>query len=355
MTDSIFQEVALTPHIFQKDILLEDERKFERLLNILDILAESGQIVGVYSDWFRFVNEKISQFDDFDKDEIKEVLKYLNDRQRIVHIPDTKCNDKSESCWIKQALAFSTIRAFEIILATEQKENVKSLNEIDRKAQRSIRNKGAKVLPQTQENMRNLLAPVLAYAEIVKIYDPYFDLTKPRYSNAANIICSILGYRHGDRVSSILEIHTSVKILLDKNNMIDWKKLNIFAKNVLDFENEFNHIISIYIWEDKKRNDEWHDRWIVTNQCALTLGKGSDVSEWTDATWGLLDYDDIPNIEKKFIVNRGKYNLIAVVNSKGCRKVNKSNSYKEPYSEEERQAKLNNIKKLKPRLVPKNN
>lgn len=334
MSDSIFKEIAFTPHIFQKNILLNDERKFERLLNLLDGIAINGHVVGVFSDWFKFINENILEFNEFEKDELIEVLKYLNDRQRIVHTPNKKCENNDEYCWIKQALYLNSIRSFELILATEQNDSVKSFDDLDRKTIKSLQNQGAKVLPQTKENMQKILAPILTYAEIAKVYDPYFDLSKPRYLDAFKILLETLGCQYEDQEFAILEVHTSVKIVLDKDKTIDWQMLDLYQKLILDFENKYGHSIKFYIWEDTK-NNKWHDRWILTNQCGVTLGKGSDISEWTDATWGILDYEQIPYIEQKFITNRAEFNLISIIDNNGVKKLNKSIRYSEFRSSDE--------------------
>lgn len=348
MSDSIFKEVIFTPHIFQKDNLMNDERKFERLLNTLENLAESGQIIGVFNDWYKFINENISEFDDFDKGDIEEVLKYLEKRQRIIFNSNKECNSNNENCWIEQSIKLNNIRNFEFILATEQRGIVKSFDSVNRKTLKNIQNKGAIVTPQSEENMQKLLTPILAYAEITKVYDPYFDISKQRYNDAIGIFSKTLGYRHGDKESAILEIHTSIKIILDKDNLINWKLLNQYSNKIYQLEKTYGHSIVFYIWEDKKDN-KWHDRWIVTNQCAITLGKGTDISEWTDATWGLLDYEQISNVEKKFIDNRNEFNLIATIENNGIKKINKSNQYREPNTEAEIEEKLKKVKNFRNR------
>lgn len=348
MSDSIFKEVTFTPHIFQKDILLTDERKFERILNILDSLAESGQIIGVFNDWFKYVYENILQFDEYDKNDIEEVLKYLQDRQRIVNSANENSEDTNEDNWMKQSLKLNSMRTFEFIFATNKENNIKAFDDIDRKTIKELQNKGSKVLPQTKENMEKLLSPILAYAEIVKVYDPYFDLSKLRYLDAIKIILKTLGFHHGNKESAILEIHTSIKILLDSNNILNWGNINSYVKEITYLEKYYNHNIKIFIWEDK-RDDKWHDRWIVTNQCAVTLGKGSDISEWTNATWGIHDYEDIPNIEKKFIQNRGEFNLIATIDKNSITKESKVLQYSEPRSQAEIEEKLKKVKDFRKR------
>lgn len=334
MSNAIFKEISMTPQIFQKEHLLNDERKFERLLNILDNLLESGQVVGVFSDWFNFINDNISQFGESDRIDIEEILKKLNDRQRIVQVSNLKAKNNDEHCWANQALKINAIRTFEIMLGTKDNEGIRSFDKLDRKTLKIVQNKGAAILPQSKENMRKLLSPILAYAEIVKIYDPYFNLSKQRYNDALKIIAQTSGYKHGVQEPVILEINTSIKIVLDKDNLINWKLLNSYDKNISQIEKLYGHNITISIWEDKK-DDKWHDRWIVTNQCAITLGKGSDISEWTESTWGILDYEQISNVEKKFYINRSEFNLVATVDKNGYKKKNKSKNFIEKKSLEE--------------------
>jgi hypothetical protein len=343
MSDSIFKEVTLTPHIFESSNLLNDDRKFERLLNALEDLAESGQLIGVFFDWFEKINNNILELSEDERDEIEEILKYLNDRQRIVCIQNKISNSNDENFWIEEALKFNKIRNFELILATKQKDIIKSFETIDRRTIKALGYKGAKVLAQTKENMKKLLMPILAYAEIVKIYDPYFDFTKQRYIEAFEIICETLSFKHGNQESAIIEIHTSIKTILDKNDLINTNILNIFSEKLIDFEKLYKHEITIRIWEDRE-NNKWHDRWIVTNQCGINLGKGSDTSKWTDATWGIVDYEEIPNIQKKFLINRNEFNLIYTISKNGYKKENNSIKYAEPKTEEEITEKLKSVK-----------
>lgn len=358
---SLFKEVALTPHVFDKNKLLDNERKFEKLLNALEGLSESGMLVGVYSNWYENINKFIEAYDDFDKDEMEGVLKHLHDRQRIVHVQNQLCDKDDEECWISQATKLNQIRAFEIILATQQNYNTKSLDEIDRKTLKdAFQNKGAKVLPQTKENMQKLLMSILAYAEIAKVYDPYFNLSKKRYEDALNIVCQTLGSHHGAKETAIIDIHTSAKTLLNNIDMLDWSLSDNWSSKIRNFQKLYGHQIVIHVWEDKRGNDEWHDRWLITNQCGITLGKGSDISEWHDATWGILDYVEIPNLECKFDSNNNKYNHIALVNASGLKKdkpLRQHSELKTPQEQEvDRQKHLAEIKKEEERReATKNN
>lgn len=67
MSDSIFKEVVFTPHIFEKDYLFQNHRNYFKLLAALKSLGKSGQVVGVYKDWLKLINENIKTFDESDK------------------------------------------------------------------------------------------------------------------------------------------------------------------------------------------------------------------------------------------------------------------------------------------------
>ena len=315
MSGSIFKEVAFTPQTFDKASFLDDMRKFEKLLNAMDDLSESGIIVGVYSDWLDKTTELIEKYDESEKYDIQEVLKFLNDRQRIVSTPKNESFSDDEDVWVTQAKKLSQIRKFDLIIASKDLDGAQQINSLGRK---TLKNKGAIVTPQSKENMTNILAPILGYADIVTIIDPYFHLEsdKKRFEIALDIICSALGNKHGIKNKSIIDIHTSIKPLTEGYpKEFVWQKTENWPKMIKEFEEKYGHIITINIWEEAKKANEWHDRWIITNQCGVALGKGSDVSEWTDATWGILDWDELPVISNKFNKNRQIYTYIGSVNS----------------------------------------
>lgn len=185
MASSIFKETTLTPFIFEKKYLCEDMRNFEKLLNALEDLAESGFVVGVYNSWLEIVSQAIMAYGDEIQYEMEVAMKHLADRQRIVCLNDKICSPENEVIWIEKANSLNNIREFDIILATFEALNTKTLDTTHRNQFReAFQNRGAQVLPQTKENMKKLITPILSYAEIIKIYDPYFDITKSRYTDA---------------------------------------------------------------------------------------------------------------------------------------------------------------------------
>jgi len=315
MANSIVKEVTFTPNSFEKNFALENERKFEKLLDALHDIATSGIIIGISNQWQEEVNEAINHYDDRYKDEIQEIFEYLGSRNRIVFYPISKELGNSEDNWIKQANVINKLRALDVIVASKDSAITKQIDHIDRGF---FKNKGAKVNKQTKEFMNDMLSPILSYAEIVTIIDPYFSFKHNRFNDALEIICKNLANHHGIKENAVIDIQTSIKSMLD-NKEFKWQLANEWPKIIKKFEKDYGHTITLKIWEENQK-DKWHERWIITNQCGIFIGKGSDISEWTDSTWSLLDWNELADITNKFDTNRKIYNYIGSVTSKGVSK-----------------------------------
>lgn len=319
MAGSIFKEVSFTPHTFSKEYtLIDPRRRLGKLIQILENLQDSGIIIGIdRCEWIKEINQFIDAYEDDDKIDLHKQFVNLDTRNRISTYPQIFDRNLNENEWIEQAVVLNQIRSLDFLVSTVEHKIAKKIETIDSSEYRYA---GAKIIVQTEENMKEIIAPILAYAEISTIIDPYFDLSKPRYADALKIICECLGNHHGIQEKSIIDIHTSVKPLTDKNDIFDWKFANPWVQLLQKFEQQFGHTISIHVWEDHKKTDEWHDRWIITNQCGITIGKGSDISNWTDSTWGIIEWSEIPNITNKFVPNRNIYSHIGVITIKGLTK-----------------------------------
>lgn len=312
MANSILKEVTFTPNVFDKDIALENERKFAKLLNALEDIIDSGIIIGISRQWQGEINNLFEKHSDNDKSELQEIFKQLSDRHRLVVYPINSDFGNNEDNWINQANIINKKRSFDVIIASKDSTTTKQIDHVDRGL---FKNKGAKVNKQTQSFMDNMLSPILSYAEIVTIIDPYFSFEHQRFKDALEIICKNLGNHHGIKEDAVIDIQTSIKAMLE-NKEFKWQIADQWAKIIKTFEKKYGHVITLKIWEEEKE-EKWHERWVITNQCGIFIGKGSDISEWTDSTWSLLDWDELADITNKFDTNRKIYNYIGSVTSNG--------------------------------------
>jgi len=341
MADSILKEVTFTPNTFEKNIALESERKFERLLNALEDLLDSGIIIGLTKQWQAKINELIQRYDEYDKYEIEEIFKQLDNRQRLVLYPGEESIEDNESNWIGLANRLNDKRNFDVIVASKDTDTTKQIDHIDR---RFFKSRGAQVGKQTKELMKKMLRPILSYADIVTIIDPYFSLEEDRYKNALEIICDSLANHHGVKDEAVIDIQTSIKTMMSGREF-DWKVANQWPNIIKKYETKYGHTITLKIWEEAKKDDKWHDRWIITNQCGISIGHGSDISDWTDSTWSLLDWRELSNIASKFQINRSKYNYIGAITSNGI--VKKQNPQNIPTRMTQKEKDLERIEYLK--------
>lgn len=364
MSDSIFKEVTFTPQLFDKDYIFSNHRRFGKLISILGSLIESGIIVAVSSSWMEDVDNYINNYeDDIDKSEVKDLLEMLSRRDRL-SIPSKYKKLIDEVSWIHEIDKLNKKRRFDFAAGTLSNETIKTLEDIDRK---SYINSGAKIKKQTLDNIKKIINPILSYAEIVKIYDPYFMIEKDRFFDVLESVCQNLGKGHNEHPDAIIDIHTSVKAMLNNKKEFDWRKADNWVMKIKQLEKKYKNEVTIKIWEDTDRN-KWHDRWLITNQCGVYMGKGSDKSDWTDATWGLLDWEDLPKIEDKFTEGKNFYHYIGKVTSsckirnsiprttpltnKDQTLVNDQIKREADLAEKERLEKLKQPKILKKRLIP---
>lgn len=369
MSGSIFKEVTFTPQSFDKEYIFANHRRFGKLIAILESLISSGIIVAVSDTWKDDVYNFIDKYDDVDKSEIINLLEMLSKRDRVSSYPNHKALI-DEALWIIEIDKLNKQRRFDFAAGTTDNGTVKTLENIKPK---TYLNSGAKIQKQTIENIKKILDPILTYAEIVKIYDPYFMIEKDRFFNVLKVICERLGKSYGDENDAFIDIHTSVKSVLNNKGEFDWRKADSWIGKIRQLEKTYNHTITLKIWEDTDKN-KWHDRWIITNQCGVSMGKGSDASDWTDATWGLLDWEELPKIEDKFTEGKKLYHYIGKVTSEKIHKeqnpknveINMTDEEREQYiqkqsdehkkqaeeAEKIRQEKLKQPKKLGRRLVP---
>ena len=312
MANSILKEVTFTPNTFDKNFTLENLKRFYRLLEALNDITDSGIIVGISHQWQKQIDKFIEQYDDCEKSEFQEIFKLLSDRHRIVIYPLNQEFGDNEDNWITQANLINQRRAFDVIVASKESKTTQQIEHIERG---TFKNQGAKVSKQTKEFMHNMLSPILSYAEIVKIIDPYFSFEHQRFKDALEIICKNLGNHHGITEDAVMDIQTSIKAMIE-NKEFKWQLADKWPEIIKYFEKKYGHIITLSIWEEAKE-EKWHERWIITNQCGIFIGKGSDISEWTDSTWSLLDWHALADITNKFDTNRETYTYIGSVTSNG--------------------------------------
>ncbi len=346
MSGSILKETTFTPYVFSRDYLLHGRKRYAKLISILESLVDSGIVITASNTWKEDVYQLLSEYSDNEKDDIIALLKEIDSRDRILSYPVAdKYSD--EDTWISKLEDLHKVREFDFLAATKNISFTQSLESIEKEKYKHL---GGKIQLQTKENVQKLLAPILSYADIVKIFDPYFKLDEKRFTDVLDIVCRNLGNMHGVKNSAIIEINTSIKIMLNNDREFVWNLAKEWPKIIAEFEKKYNHKITLYIWEETSKR-KWHDRWIITNQCGIYIGKGSDISNWTDSTWDLLDWNELSVVEGKFLKERDYFTFIGEVTSLSAEKSKNPKNTSIYITPDEREKKKNTPINLKERMA----
>jgi hypothetical protein len=144
---------------------------------------------------------------------------------------------------------------------------------------------------QTEEEMVNNLFPILRYAKEVIIIDPWCNLTLKHYQNSLQIIAK----QYMSSVNSTLkeDITINAKWVTDnkKNTTTELYKdeTRIFCEKMKD---EYGVIVKVFLWSNNPDKEFfWHDRSLITNQCAIGIGDGINIQDkkhLKDSTWSIL-------------------------------------------------------------------
>lgn len=336
MSHKIFNLVSITPHTFSIENL--EPRNFEKLINLLVNLSINGCLINFCLKWKEILNEYYNKYTPHELDEIRSYLDILYNRNRIINNEDDSINCNNEVELMAKIYEFHKIKKFDLLLGTKEYPNFKILSEIKGS---NFNYQGALINKQTENNLENLFSNILYYAGSVKIIDPYFHFGEKRYEDLINIICKNTSIRHNKKIPVNIQIHTSLKNVEVSQDLLEaWKNKLSFLKN------DIEHNIVIRIWKEKD-DDKWHDRFLITDQCALSMGKGLDIDDKTDSTWSLVKFDEINKIELKYTQNSpSSYELIAEV-FKNEVKIEDSYQIKKEKTAEEIVESLANVKSLK--------
>lgn len=321
MSGSILKEVTFTPQSFDKNFIFENKIRFASIFSILRNLISSAIVVAPNKSWPELVYKMISDYEEDVRDEFILLLNKLEPKI-VIYPGNGSCANETD--FLTQIEKLNSFREFDFVSGTDNNSVSIRPEEVELE---SYINEGSVVDKQTVEFMTKMLAPVLSYAEIVKVIDPYFNFfpiystkeTKDRYIKPMEIICKNLANNHGIRGTAEIEIHTSVKAISKSEGsgkkVLKWEYVDKWQSQIQYYEKEYSHKITIYIWEEKKGEDEWHERYIDTNMCFVSVGKGSDESSWTDSVWSLVkDNNKAEKISNKFR-KKGVYTLVATVDS----------------------------------------
>ena len=88
-----------------------------------------------------------------------------------------------------------------------------------------------------------------------------------------------------------MRMSSAIKSPRDKTAEYD---LNLWKQKLEPLIKEHNHTFRVFLWESRERKEKMHDRFILTDQCGISISGGLDCrthSHANSTVWSLLDED----------------------------------------------------------------
>jgi hypothetical protein len=133
-----------------------------------------------------------------------------------------------------------------------------------------------KLIPTNEEDLERTLKPILEYARVLRIIDPYVN-TAPWSKNSIEIASKLLGHglKKEQDYKCTLEIFSSEgKSRLNKHQARDAGELKKVWAPIWEIVKSYNHSFRVVIFGKEPGQKELHDRFILTDQCGIMLSTG---------------------------------------------------------------------------------
>ncbi len=303
-------EFAMTPDLYDASVINTDANEII-IVELLRGLAENGLLANLHKDrWLRHIcQDRIIALPPAVKDKILSCLSVLHDRHRLVRHP--KCmnyNPSSDSDWLKLALdSHQRIPFHAIILSQCLTDNcgqrcdafVEFSGALD-SPQWSVRRQRTLQVLKSEAGYRTALAPVLRYSKSLSLVDPFFCTENPlltqdqeRFFKTIEICSNLMGQRGHTRLQGRIHIHAELrKQKPDGLTLNDY--LGAWERKIRPLIGIDGHRFKVFLWESLPGSESLHDRFVLTDQCGISVPGGLDCRTHTHPNttdWNLLDED----------------------------------------------------------------
>ena len=304
----LFEEYSLTPQLFDEETLRRNGVPSVSISHLLYEMKVNGILADLDAEkWHEVVAEKMEGLSENSRNRLKKLMTLLRSRNRIVrHEEISKTPLEKEEDWIETALIEDGMKPYFAILHSGGVDTVGdrvfSLNDFMDSVLWEKR-KPNHVFMQTPENLRKHLRDFLSYAQSLEVIDPYFDPTEIRFRESLEIFVSMLAKRRGKRISGRpIDIHTR-----DKSERNDERFIKDSRKLLKELERKYGHKLTMKVWIDER--NAWHDRYLITDQGAVSSSTGLDIRRKSESVWTVIDYSDVGKIYTFFRENSSPMRL----------------------------------------------
>ena len=296
-------EFAITPDVFDENVLDTSPVLGLVLEQLLRGMCDNGMVANLHKDrWIRHIQQScLPKLSPALRDKIITCLRILYDRHRLVRHPRRMQGDPtSYSEWLDLALESHSRIAFHgIILGQALLEtyghNDNAFMELSAAldAPQWHNRRRSMSLTKREADYRVALAPILRHAKSVSLVDPYMSCHNSRFFDTVRMCLDLTGQRGRAPLPARIHIHVG-------NPQDDYSRPESVPDRLAAWERHLRslqqlHRMTVFLWESQPGSETFHDRYILTDQCGISVPAGLDCrtsSTPNSTTWSLLDEED---------------------------------------------------------------
>ena len=155
---------------------------------------------------------------------------------------------------------------------------------------------------KTENELETRLRPIMRYAQKVTLIDPYMTCREDRFFNTVQHCAASLGNHDGARHPGIIHIHAgdprNDRRRAHQESVAD--RLDRWEVKLKQVASHFGHTFCVSLWANRAGQENFHDRYIVTDQCGIDARGGLDfLDDETRANisgWTWLEPDEVRKI-----------------------------------------------------------
>ena len=307
---------ALLPDVFRPELLAKSPNSCTIIKQLLSGMGDNGLLANLHEDaWIRHIKADVFPHLPLQvRDRVIALLQNLEDQNRLITCA-AFCNDvpRSREDWLDAAIDVHSHSRLQGIVLTQD-----LLNRYGLPHEAFMELSNALELPQWLERPRSqtvsmllpdyksALVPVLQYAKTLTLIDPYMDC-HPRFFDVVEICARLLGR---DRLRP-----TTKRITIHAGNPTNGERpedrLFVWQQRLRPLVNTYPTLrFRVFLWQEKDRSAplyaRLHDRFIITDQCCISVPGGLDARIGT-TPWSLQDDTVCRDQLRKFSNSGGAY------------------------------------------------
>jgi len=297
----VLYEFAMTPDLFHSSVTSEDDPTGTTLVQLLRGIEKNGLLADLHKGcWGRHVTERIASLPDNLKRKVMDCLNILYDRHRLVRHPKCMYGDPaSDPDWLNLALASHKRIPFHAIILSQA-----LIDDYDQECDAFVEfisspdssqwlgRRQTLILTKCPDDYRKALNPLLRHAKSLNLVDPYLNSHESRYFETIKICSNVMGQRGHARLQGRIYIHSE----LENQRPYDPTRtvsdyLDAWSQKLRPLIVADEHRFRVFLWKALPRSEVMHARFILTDQCAVSIPDGLDCRIHSHANrtyWSLL-------------------------------------------------------------------